>query len=53
MHIQPGQRCCAGFAAQRQYFRARIWSGEPVSLAERRRRFHERWTGIIAEMAAA
>jgi putative transposase len=46
-------RFCAGFEEQRQYFRARAHSGEPVSLAERRRRFRERWVVVMAELAAA
>ena len=46
-------RFCAGFEEQRQYFRAVTRSGEPVSLAERRRRFRERWGAVMAELAAA
>ena len=46
-------RCCTGFAEQRQYFRAQSRPGEIVSPADRRRRFHERWVGISAELAAA
>ncbi len=46
-------RFCAGFEEQRQYFRPHTWSGEPVSLAERRRRFRERWAAVMAELAAA
>ena len=46
-------RCCSACEEQRQYFRAQARSGEPVSLAERRRRFQDRWAGIIAELAAA
>jgi len=46
-------RFCTGFEEQRQYFRAQARSGEPVALAERRRRFQDRWAGIIAELAAA
>ena len=46
-------RFCTGFEEQRQYFRGQARSGEPVSLAERRRRFHERWVAVIAELGAA
>ena len=46
-------RFCAGFEEQRQYFRAQARSGEPVSLAERRRRFQERWAAVMAELVAA
>ncbi len=46
-------RCCAGCEEQRQYFRARARLVERVSLAERRRRFQERWAAVMAEMAAA
>ena len=46
-------RCCSGFEEQRQYFRAQARSGEPVSLAARRRRFQERWAEVMAEMTAA
>lgn len=46
-------RCCAGVEEQRQYFRAVTRSGEPVSLAERRRRFRECRAVVIAEPAAA
>ncbi len=46
-------RFCVGFEEQRQYFRCVATSGEQVSLAERRRRYYERWTTIVAEMAAA
>jgi len=46
-------RFCTGFEEQRQYFRAQARSGEPVSLANRRRRFQERWAEVMAELAAA
>jgi putative transposase len=46
-------RFCAGFEEQRQYFRVQARSGEPVSLAERRRRFQERWAAVMAELVAA
>ncbi len=46
-------RFCAAHEEQRQYFRAPARSGERVSLAERRRRFHERWAAVITELAAA
>lgn len=46
-------RCCPAFAEQRQYFRAATRSGEPVSLAERRRRFQEHRVAVMAELAAA
>ena len=46
-------RFCTSFEEQRQYFRAQAWSGEPVSLAERRHRFQERWADVMAELAAA
>ena len=46
-------RFCTGFEEQRQYFRAQARSGERVSLAERRRRFQDRWGSVIAEMVAA
>ena len=46
-------RFCTAFEEQRQYFRAVPRSGQPVSLAERRRRFQECWTAIMAELATA
>ncbi len=46
-------RFCTGFEEQRQYFRAQARSGERVSLAERRRRFQDRWAVVMAELAAA
>ncbi len=46
-------RFCPAFAEQRQYFRAVTTSGERVALAERRRRFQERWAAVTAELAAA
>jgi putative transposase len=46
-------RFCPAFEEQRQYFRTVIQGGEWVSLAERRGRFRQRWTAIIAELAAA
>jgi putative transposase len=46
-------RFCPAFEEQRQYFRSVARSGEPVSLAERRRRFQERWTAVMAELVAA
>lgn len=46
-------RFCGGFEEQRQYFRAQARSGECVSLAERRRRFRERWAAIMGEMIVA
>jgi putative transposase len=45
-------RFCPAFEEQRQYFRAVRQSGEPVSLAERRHRFQERWAAVMAELAA-
>ncbi len=46
-------RFCDGFEEQRQYFRPQARTGEPVSLAERRRRFQERWTVVMTELVAA
>ena len=46
-------RFCTGFEEQRQYLRAQARSGERASLAERRRRFQERWAAAMTEMAAA
>jgi putative transposase len=46
-------RFCTAFEEQRQYFRAQARSDERVSLAERRRRFQERWATVTAELAAA
>ncbi len=44
---------CSAFEEQRQYFRTASQRGERVSLAERRRRFQERHTAVMAELAAA
>ncbi len=46
-------RFCTGFEEQRQYFRPQARSDERVSLAERRRRFRERYAAVMAELAAA
>ncbi len=46
-------RCCTGFAEQRQYCRAQARAGAFVSLAERRRRFQDRWAAVLAELTAA
>jgi len=46
-------RFCPAFEEQRQYFRAQARSSERVSLAERRRRFQERWAAVMTEMVAA
>ena len=46
-------RFCVGFEEQRQYFRAQARLSERVSLAERRRRFQERWAAVMAELVAA
>ncbi len=46
-------RFCPAFEEQRQYFRAQTQASASVSLAERRRRFRERWATVMAEMAAA
>ncbi len=46
-------RFCPAFEEQRQYVRAVAKSGERVSLAERRRWFHECWAAVTAELAAA
>jgi len=46
-------RFCSAFEEQRQYFRAQARSGEPVPLAERRRRFQDRWATLMAALAAA
>ncbi len=51
--LAAAARFCTGFEEQRQYFRAQARSGEPVSLANRRRRFQERWAEVMAELAAA
>jgi hypothetical protein len=46
-------RCCSACAEQGQYCRAQARSGEPVALAERRRRFQERWAAGMAALTAA
>jgi putative transposase len=46
-------RFCAGFEEQRQYFRPVTRSGQVVSLGDRRRVFQERWSTVMAELAAA
>jgi len=44
---------CSAFEEQRQYFRTARQRGERVSLAERRRRFQERYAAVMAALAAA
>ena len=51
--VAAATRFCPAFEEQRQHFRPVTRSGERVSLAERRRRFRERWAAIMAELAAA
>ncbi len=46
-------RFCPAFEEQRQYFRPVTWSGERVSLAERRRRYREHWAAVMDEVVAA
>jgi len=46
-------RFCTGFEAQRQSCRAQARSGERVALAERRRRFQERYAAVMAALVAA
>ncbi len=46
-------RFCPAFEEQRQYFRPVTRSGEHVSLAERRRRYQERWAAVMDEVVAA
>jgi len=46
-------RFCTAFEEQRQYFRAQARSSEPLSLAERRQRFQDRWALVMAELATA
>jgi putative transposase len=46
-------RLCVGFAAQHQYSRARIRSGERVTSMERRRRFPGGRAAVMAALAAA
>jgi len=46
-------RFCRAFEEQRQYFRAQGRLGEPISLAERRRWFQDRWATVMAELAVA
>jgi transposase-like protein len=46
-------RFCVGFEEQSLYFLAPAYSGDAVALAERRRRFGDRWAAVIAELAAA
>jgi putative transposase len=45
-------RFCPAVEEQRQYFRVVAKSGKRISLAERRRRFRERWVTVMAELAA-
>jgi hypothetical protein len=51
--IASAARFCSAFEEQRQDFRAATRSGERVSLAERRQRFHGRWAAVLVEMTAA
>lgn len=51
--VTSAARCCPGFAEQRQYCRAQARSGARVALAERRRRFRERWAVVMTALAAA
>jgi len=46
-------RFCTGFEEHRQYCRAQARSGAFVSLAERRRRFQDRWAAVLAALTAA
>jgi len=46
-------RCCPACEEQRHYFRAQARSGEPAPPAERRRRSQDRWTTLMAALAAA
>lgn len=50
--VAAAARFCSAFEEQRQFFRAQVQSGERLSLAERRRRFQERWAVVMAEWAA-
>ncbi len=51
--IASAARCCSACEEQRQYCRAQARSGAFVSLAERRRRFQDRWAAVLAELTAA
>ena len=51
--VTAAARCCAASEEQRRYFRPVAASGEHASLAERRRRFHERWAAAMTALAAA
>jgi len=49
----PATRFCTAFEEQRQYFRTQTRSEKYVSLAERRRRFQDRWGAVMTERATA
>ncbi len=51
--VTAAARFCGGFEEQRQSFRSRTRQDEPVSLAERRRRFQGRRVAVLTELAAA
>ncbi len=46
-------RCCSACEEQRQYCRAQARPGAIVSLADRRRRFQDRWAAVMAALTAA
>ncbi len=52
-NVAAAGRFCQAYEEQRQYFRARNQTGERVSLAAQRLLFQDRWTVVLAEMAAA
>ncbi len=52
-NLASAARFCTGFEEQRQYLRAQARSGERVSLAERRRRFQDRYAAVMAALVAA
>jgi len=52
-NLAAATRLCTGFEERRQYCRAQARSGERVSLAERRRRFQERYAAVMAALIAA
>ncbi len=51
--FESASRFCTAFDELRQYFRWRRGRGDYMALAEQRRLFASRWTGLLSEMAAS
>jgi hypothetical protein len=51
-NFEAAARFCTAHDELRDYFRSQKMTGEVVSLADRRRRYRERWAALMTLMAS-